>query len=369
MKKINAIIIAVVAASLILVAGCYDNVTEHPEVEGYMGFVNTGWAAFEAGDYETAMNNFQWAIEMDVSRPDAYLGAGWCSILLPDYWVIGDQYDYMAVQLDGSTWPVEMKTEILTQDLPWTVFECVNPVLTANDIIVINAWGTTDTLILIDGDDTLVVFEPDSLKPAMDNIEIGDWFYDRYGAVRFQYTFEINDPDVVALFTVSNDFSLINSSVDSIVNGTSASTVYLSVPYTNYKVGGGGLSYKTWCMYENDMSFEYATYEAPTEQLEFGTDAIAAYGILQNAKGENGDLYFGVATLLGIAEEGGYTFSHYAGITSQKLKGMAAAMAYSNLHFRPALCICQQAGFALDIEVSDPNFLIELMQAIELMLI
>ncbi len=364
MKRINAMILVAVAASLILVAGCYDNDAVYPEVEGYMGFINAGWDAFEDGDYEIAMENFQWALEMDSSRPEAYHGAGWASILLPDYWTLGEQYDYMTVQHDGGAWPVVLSTETLTQDLSWSVFECLNPVLTANDITVINAWGTTDTLII---DDTLVVFEPDSLKPAMDNIEIGDWFYSQYGAVRFQYTFEIADPDVKALFTVANEFSLVDCSVDSVVNGTSTSTVYLSVPYERYSVGS--LAYRTWCMFENEMSFQFATYESAGGQTAFTSDAVAAYGILQDARGENGDLYFGVATLLGLAEEGEYSFSHYDGITSLKLKGMAAAIAYRTLNFRPALGICQQAGYGLDIEASDPDFLIQLMQVIELMLI
>ncbi|MCD6587806.1 MAG: hypothetical protein J7K88_04580, partial [Candidatus Fermentibacteraceae bacterium] len=271
-------------------------------------------------------------------------------------------YDYMAYQLDGGTWPVEFNTATVEQDLSWSEFVCIDPVLTADDSLVINSWGTTDTLIV--GGTT--VFEPDSLKPAMDNLEIGQWLYNQYGAVRFQYTFEIADPDVKALFTVANGFSLLDASVDSIVNGTSASTVYLSVPYVRVKVGSD--YYRTWCMYQNAMTFEYATYSSPAEQLAFGTDAMAAYGILQNARGINGDEYMGVAALLGLAEEGEYSFSHYAGLTSAKLQGMAAAMAYANLHFRPALGICQQAGYGLDIEVSDPNFLVELMQVIETML-
>ncbi|OPX31540.1 MAG: hypothetical protein B1H09_02640 [Gemmatimonadaceae bacterium 4484_173] len=363
MKKINAMIIAVIAASLILVAGCYDGGAPMPPVDGYDGLVAAGWEAFEAADYISAMENFQAAIDMDVSRPDAYLGAGWTSVLIPDYWGLGEQYDYMAYQLDGGTWPVEFNTATVEQDLSWSEFVCIDPALTANDSLVINSWGTTDTLII---DDTLVVFEPDSLKPAMDNVEIGEWLYSQYGAVRFQYTFEIDNPNVEALFAVANGFSLADASVDSIVNGASSSTVYLSVPYVRIKLGD--VWHRTWCMYEDEMTFEYATYSSPAEQLAFGTDAMAAYGILQNARGVNGDEYMGVAALLGLAEEGEYSFSHYAGLTSVKLKGMAAAMAYANLHFRPALGICQQAGYGLDIEVADPNFLVELMQVIETML-
>ncbi|MCD4706510.1 MAG: hypothetical protein K8S62_02090 [Candidatus Sabulitectum sp.] len=364
MKKINRTIIAAVAASLILVAGCYDaDEVTLPPVDGYDGLVAKGWSAFEDANYKDAMEYFQQAIDMNVARPDAYVGAGWTAIVVPDYWVIGDQYDYMAVQLDGGTWPVETYSAVVPQNLNWSEFECIYPVLTANDLTVINAFGTTDTLII---DDSLVVFEPDSLKPAMDNQEIGQWLYDQYGAIRFQYTFEIGNPDINAIFEVENGFSHIYSGVDSIVNGASASTVYISVPYDDTKVGAE--RYKTWCMYENEMIFEYATYQSAVGQTAFATDAVAAFGILQNARGENGDVHFGVAALLGLADEGEYSFSHHAGTTTLKLRGMAAAMAFSNTYFRPALDICQDAGYALDIEVTDPNFLPELMQVIELML-
>ncbi len=363
MKKINAMLAIAVATSLILVAGCYDGGVTQPTAIGYDGYVDLGWAAFAAGDYDDAMSNFELAIDIDVSKPDAYLGAGWCSILLSDYWVIGHQYDYMAVQLDGGTWPVAFETEILTQDTTWTVFQCVDPVLTANDIMVIESWG--DSLLVVEGDTLVPHFTPNDSVWTVDNIIIGDWLYGEYGAVRFQYKFELDHPNVLALFTVANEFSLVNCSVDSIVNGT-ASTVYLSVPYV--RVAAGDDDYRTWCMYQNNMSFEYATYTSAGGSTSFANDAVAAYGILQEARGENGDVHFGVASLLGLANEGPYTFSRYTGITSLKLKGMAAAMAFKNQYFRFALGICRSENFGLSIEVSDPNFLVELMQAIELML-
>ncbi len=362
MKKINTSILAVVAASLILVAGCYEGGVTQPPVLGYSGLIAAGWTAFEAGDYSDAMKSFQAAIEMDASRPAGFLGAGWCSIVDSEYWIVGDQYDYMAVQLDGGTWPVATESKTLVQDKNWTVLECIDPVLTDNDILVINSWGTTDSLVV----DGYNVFIPTSGKPAMDNVEIGKWLYRQYSNRRFQYTFDIADPNVRALFVAANGFSNHYASVDSVTNGASASTVYLSVPFVDVKVGSD--HYNTWCMYENVMTFEYATYSPPAEQLAFGTDAIAAYGILQNARGGNGDVLSGVAMLLGIADDDQYSFSHYSGITSLKMKGMAAAMAFSNQYFRSALGICRQAGYGLNIEVADSNFLVELMQVIETML-
>lgn len=366
MKKINTAILAIVAASLILVAGCYEGGNPQEVPNGYDGFITAGWNCFEAGDYEMAMENFQAAIDMDVTRPEGYLGAGWCSIVLPDYWVVGDQYDYMAVQQDGGTWPVSTASGAQYQDLNWTVFQCIDPVLTANDMLVIGSWG--DTILVVEGDTLFWGGEtgPDSLKGTVDNYEIGEWLYDQYGSIDFKYTFEIDDPNVNTIFRVANGYSLTDAVVDSIVNGSSVSTVYITMPYV--RVAAGADDYRTWCMFENNMSYEYATYQAAGGSTDMANDGVAAYAILQHARGMNGDLYMGVAALLGLADEAEYSFEHYDGLTSLKLKGMGAAMAYANLEFKFALAVCRSEGYALDISVDDPDFELELMQAIEMML-
>lgn len=366
MKKINTAIIAALAASLILIAGCYDGGNPQDPITGYDGFITAGWACFEAGDYVMAMENFQAAIDMDVSRPEGYLGAGWTSILLPDYWVVGDQYDYMAVQMDNGAWPVETFSASQTQTLMWDTFECIDPVLTANDMLVISSFG--DTILVVEGD-TLFwggTTGPDSLKVTVDNLEIGEWLYDQYSTMDFKYTFEIDDPNVVAIFRAANGYSLSDAVVDSIVNGASVSTVYLTVPYVRVAVGSD--DYRTWCMNENVMSYEYATYDAAGGSTSITPDGIAAYAILQHARGVNGDLYNGVAALIGLADEAEYSFSHYTGLSSVKLKGMAAAMAFANTEFKFALAVCLSEGYAQNISVDDPDFVVQLMQQIELML-
>ncbi len=366
MKKINTAIIAAVAASLILVAGCYEGGVTQPTPIGYDGFIEDGWDFFNDGDYESAMNSFQQAIDMDATRPEGYLGAGWCSILLPDYWVIGDQYDYMAVQQDGGDWPVAFYAESQTQDIPWETFQCIDPVLTATDQMVLESFG--DTILVVEGDTLFWGGEtgPDSIKGTVDNLEIGEWLYDQYGSMAFRYTFEIDDPDVKAIFRVANGFSLVDALVDSVVNGSQSTTVYITMPYVRVPIGSE--DYRTWIMYENVMSYEYSTYSAAMGSTSIANDGVAAYGILQNARGVNGDFYKGVAALIGLADEAEYSFSHWTGLSSVKLKGMAAAMTYANTEFRFALFICRSEGYAMGIELEDPDFLIELMQEIELML-
>lgn len=366
MKKATNMILAVIAASLILVAGCYDGGNPQENPIGYDGFIADGWEYFEAAEYEMAMESFQAAIDMDVSRPEGYLGAGWCSIMIPDYWVTGDQYDYMAVQQDGGLWPVSTVTATQAQDLNWNTFQCIDPVLTANDMLVIGSWG--DTILVVEGDTLFWGGEtgPDSAKGTVDNFEIGEWLYDQYGAIHFKYTHDIEDPNVASIFYFANGFTLNNCYVDSIVNGSTSTTVYLDVPY--YRVAAGSDDYRTWCMYGNEMSYEYAVYNPANGSTSIANDGVAAYAILQHARAVNGDLYNGVATLIGLADEVEYSFSHYDGLSSLKLKGMAAAMVYANTYFRYALYICRTEGYALDLSLEDPDFEIQLMQAIEMML-
>ena len=366
MKKATNMILAVIAASLILLAGCYKGGNPQENPIGYDGFIADGWEYFEAAEYDMAMESFQAAIDMDVTRPEGYLGAGWCSIMIPDYWVTGDQYDYMAVQQDGGLWPVSTVTATQAQDLNWTIFQCIDPVLTANDIMVIAAYG--DSLLVVEGD-TLVPktnAAGDTLVYAVNNLIIGDWLYSQYGAIDFKYTFEIDDPNVNTIFRFANGFSLTDAVVDSVVNGASTSTVYLTVPYVRVALEGD--NFRTWCMYENEMSFEYAIYDAANGSTTIANDGVAAYAILQHARGTNGDLYSGVAALIGLADEAEYSFSHYDGLSSLKLKGMAAAMAYANLEFKFALAVCRSEGYGLSISTEDPDFEIQLMQVIETML-
>ncbi len=75
----------------------------------------------------------------------------------------------------------------------------------------------------------------------------------------FRYTFEIDDPDVKAIFSVANGFSLTDAIVDSVVNGSQTSTVYITMPYVRVSVGSmtTGL-----IMNDNVMSYEYSTYSA-----------------------------------------------------------------------------------------------------------
>lgn len=377
MKRTFRLTIAVLAASLVFVTGCYENDVAYPAVPGYDGLVAAGWEDFGNSDYVSAMENFQNAIEIDTSRPEAFLGAAWSAAVLPDYWGICYNYAYMASNLDDGDWAIQTKQGTLIQDTLWTNFECIFPELTANDLIVIASIG--DSLLVIGGD-TLCPFYPSNPEAndsvfAVNNYIVGEWFDDQYYdhgpdsvAIHFQYRFEIQDPNVSSIFSVFNEFSATDISVDSIVNGTTSSDIYLDVRRRNVSVPRYADFY-TWIMFDNVINYEYVTYTSPGGATGIPIDAQAAYGILQDARAEAGDGIEGAGLLLGIASEGDYSFEHYSSITSTNLKGMAASIAYRNNAYRFALGICRSSGFGLDLDTLDPGFLILLAQTIEEMLL
>lgn len=370
MKKINAFILAVVIASLALVAGCYDNDVVYPETSEYMDFVNEGWACFQAGDIANAMVNFQIGIEMDVTRPEAYLGAAWSSIALSDYWDLTINYAYMATNLDGAEWGLETTSSSLTQDTLWTNFECIYPVLTATDMMVIASYG--DSSLVIDGD-TLVPFYPLNEEKddilAVNNLIIGIWLDDAYGNIRFSYRFEIDESNVISIFEAINNFSPGHTAnVDSIVNGSTSSMVYVSIPRRRVVVPGAHENYPTWIMFDNKLDFDYVTYTTPVGDSDISRNALAAFGILQDARAANGLGIEGAGALIGLTDDGNFSFDKLPNLTSTQLNGMAASIAYRNKAYRFALGICLDNGFAEGLLPADPGFLITLAQEIEMML-
>ncbi|MBN2609598.1 MAG: hypothetical protein JXA64_10830, partial [Candidatus Fermentibacteraceae bacterium] len=63
MKQITAIVIL---GSLVLLSGCYESPT-YPDPQGYNGFLESGWDAYEVGNFETALQCFLDAIDIDPS--------------------------------------------------------------------------------------------------------------------------------------------------------------------------------------------------------------------------------------------------------------------------------------------------------------
>ena len=356
--------------ALVLSAGCGDKLpTDIPDVIGYNGLVAQGWQAYDMGDYMTAMQKFEQAIDIDVTRPEAFLGAGWSSIHLSDYWNIGGDFFYMAGQNDGGNWPVATGKATITQDVDWTVFECINPVLSESTMSVIEAYGETWLDWPKSGDTTVV-----------DNFIIGAFLYGaapfnadhndpqspKYGNIAFKYRYVSDIPNFFGMTSAVNDWSLNDAiGVDSLVVENGKMVAYLNVPYRNVPIEG--TNYRTWILAEHDIKFDYATYSLSAGATAITRDAMAGFAALQMAKGLSGDMVAGVAAAFGVYNGGDYSFAHST-MNRNNVLGQAAAMTFLQQQFRFTLYAVQTAGFGLGINVADPNFVLELSQAIQEML-
>ena len=75
--KTKFIILIIVTLSLI---SCEDNGSEPEATAGEL--INSGWLKFEAGEYSSAVSDFNSAITKDASAFEAYSGIGWSQIRL-----------------------------------------------------------------------------------------------------------------------------------------------------------------------------------------------------------------------------------------------------------------------------------------------
>jgi hypothetical protein len=370
MKTLRTLILPV-AAGLVFLAGCGDYNPDLPDPITAQGYVNDGWTAYAAGNYALALENFQAAIEADVTYPAGYLGAGWASINQSDYWVIADNYFFMAEQLSSGHAPLVMFSEQLVQDTNWTVFQCVDPVLPDSVMEVIGALGETWYDWPAAGDTTVI-----------DAVTIGAYLYGAapfatygpdYGAMNFTYRFHTSEPNVAAMLTTFNNFSNVSCPVDSIVaDGSGGYWVYVMGDYT--AVTQGDLVYRTWIMADNVMTYDYMTF-TPGGLDQDTYDALAGSVMLQHVRGDNGDPLLASAAAIALDRElDAYDFGagtpHDAvlDMSMAQIKGMAASSVFTTTWFRYAWFLCLTEGYGLDLLPTRDDFVFALMQVIESML-
>lgn len=380
MKALRALLPTL--AGLALLAGCGDQLpSDIPDPITAEGYADSGWAAYADGDFEQAMEYFQAAIEADVSYPGGYLGAGWTSISQGDYWVVADNYFYMAAQLSAGHAPIVLRTESKVQDTLWTVFECVNPVLPDSVYEVLGMLGDTlydwppppglpqDTVVItpeIIGD---YLYGAGIFNPSGTANDYGPF----YGGIDFTYRFHTDAPGVLAMLHAVNEFSQENCPVDSIVpDGAGDYWVYLEGNYLRVHVGD--IYIRTWICADNVMSYDYATM-TPGGFTQDTYDALAGWTLFQHARGGNGDpLLANAATWALDRSSDSYDFgagtAHdgVVDISTVQLKGMAAAMAFMDEAFRFAWFDCTSEGFGLGLMPTRDDFLPLLLQVIEDML-
>ncbi|MBD3278147.1 MAG: hypothetical protein GF388_07600 [Candidatus Aegiribacteria sp.] len=343
MKRIAAIAIL---SSLVLLVGCVEDPTL-PDVEGYQGFVDQGWGYYQDGNFQQAYNSFLDAIDADPQKAEAYVGAGWATLYLPDYWIIADDYFYMAIQNQAGYFPLSDFNESQVQDTMWTEFQCMHPDLPPS---VLNP-------ILENTADSGIVWVADSI-----NAIVGD--------DPIPYRFQPLNTGAIAIFSATNTYTTVETDVDSISGGW----IYLTVPLSVLEVGGD--DYYTWINVDNQMNYEYRVYDnsgSPGGQTFY--DALAGTCMLQDIRGENGNPLLGCAAAWALDKinpnysfGSGMSYEGYESLSNMQLKGTAAALAFAQQYFRFAWFTCLSEGQGASLDPSDPSFVTDLMGIIDTMI-
>ena len=347
MKQIVTIAIL---GSLVLLGGCGDQLpTDIPDVIGYQGFLQLGWDSYDAGNFELALDYFHDAIDINPAKAEAFLGAGWSSLYLPDYWRIADDYFFMAIQNKIGYYPLSGYAESQVQDTMWTTFDCLHPDL-PNAVLNPILEQTADSGIVWVGNQI--------------NAIVGD--------VPLPYRFRPINNGVLAMFKAVNNYTTADCEVDSIAGGW----VYLNVPRVIMEIGQPSVNYYTWINVDDPVKYDYRIFDtsgSPGSQIFY--DALAGCCVLQDIRGENGDPLLGIVAAWTLdLQDSDYIFGNgliyegYEVVSNLQLKGTAAALAFSNQYFKFAWFICTSEGQGLDINPGDPDFVTELMSVIEFML-
>ncbi len=370
MKLVSKAILAILSSSLVLL-GCGEDNPVLPDIPYAQGFVELGWDAYRVNDFETAMDYFLQAIDAAVDWPDGYLGAGCTAIFLDDYWNVAGNYFYMATQLDGGSCPLIQHAETQMQDTNWTVFQCMDPVLTAYDMQVITSLGDS---MYFDSLGTTYFVDPLLIgKYLYGQYPFNITAYPQYGDISFQYRFQPVVDDCLALFSLENGFSNVLEYTDSITVEVGETWIYINVPHEAVDIAG--TTFHNWIAADNVLAYDYVTYTASGSAGQITWDAIAGWGLLEEVRGENGNGLMADAAIWGLYSSvssydfgAGEYWDTIEDFTEVQLKGVAASTAFVAQAFRFSWFSCLSVGYGLSLDPDDVGFVFELMQLIETML-
>jgi len=327
-------------------SGCVEHPSGLPEPEGYDGFLALGWQAIQQGQYQEAFDWFEQAIEIDVARPDAYLGAGIACVYLENLYIVAGSYFQAAIQQDlGHSAIVRRLNQVQVQDTLWTVFECVDPDLPQESL---------DVWLPLTGDSG--------------EVWVGQqiWDYlDRGGFdTSLEYRFLPGPGDPVSCLDLYNAQSGAFYDGDSVCAGY----VYLEAPMTFVQVGG--IDYYTWIMVGQNIGYDYATLDADASAGQITKDALAGWSMLQQVRGDGGDLLQAAAcsqSLLQIAP--GYLFGEgdplregVFDLDAVQVVAGGASYIYTHGKFIYSWFMCRQAGYGLDLDPESETFLLDLLE-------
>ncbi|MCK5785180.1 MAG: hypothetical protein KAH54_01335 [Candidatus Sabulitectum sp.] len=326
---------------------CMRNPSDLPEPEGYDGFLELGWQAVSQGEHLAAFDYFQQAIAVDLSRAEGFLGSGVACLYLEDYWGQGDAFFQSAIQKDcGSSLVLQYQDEAQVQDTMWTVFQCIDPDLPQ---------------------DSLDIWLP--LTADSGEVWVGEQIYNYLSvnqlSTELQFRFTPTHSNVVACTDMFNVQSGAFYSGDSTVSGS----IYLSVPLLKLDIEQGA-DYYTWVMVNQNIIYDYSSFSASGQEGQISLDALAARVMLQEVRGDTGDLLQAVASMAGLLQIApDFKFGNGNPLREivfdtdiVDVSASAASYAFLNEKYINSWFICKQVGYGQGLDPQSENFLLDLLE-------
>ena len=330
---------------------CMRNPSDLPESVGYEGLIAQGWSSFLTGEYVQALEFFHQAMEVDVTRSNAFLGAGITSIHMHSYHEAAIGYLQTAIQLDqGGSAVVRHAYQTVTQDTLWTSIQCVDEDIPADSL---QKWLSFTA-------DSGLVWVGNAIR---DYLVLND--------LSTTLSFRMKPPESSALAACIELYNMQNGafySADSISDGF----VYFSVPVTATSQGPGS-SYFQWVMADQGVLFDSADFQLSGEGGHITLDALAARVSLEDAREEDGDLLNAVACTQGLLwSSPDYRFGEgdqlLEGVFQTQLRHVVAccgSLAFSRGKVTYCWFLCRQAGYGLNLDPDSPTFLIDLLGVLQ----
>ncbi len=328
-----------------LLLGCVSEPSGMAEPEGYEGFLTLGWEALAEGNAQEALDCFMAAIETDVTRPEAYLGAGTACGWLEERWEAADGYLLMAIERDLGHSAVHLhRSEYQVQDTMWTVFQCIDPDLPGDSL---QAW---------------LAMTADSGYQWVNSRIYG---YLVSGGYDTNLSFRFSPPgeSPVACLEVLNTQAWAPFSSDS-VRGDS---IYFRAEYLGSFVG--------WVSVGQYVRYDYASLDCGGAPGQITLDALAVRSVFEDLRGEDGDPLLAASCAQGLLGlDPGYVFgegvphrSSALSLNSTQVAAAAASCAFLQESFLYAWFICREAGYGYGLDPESEDFLFALMELINQM--
>lgn len=333
-------------ALLLFMMSCMEHPSGLPDPLGYDGLVEAGWNSLKAAKHSEALDYFQQAMEVDISRAEGFLGAGISTIYIGSWRETGRGFLQQAIQIDHGSSAVNIHTgNALYQDTLWTVIECTDPDLPADSL---NTWlaYTADSGLVWVGE------------------TIRNYLLDNGLSTDLSFRLQPEANTLAACLELYNMQSGDFYAADSIRNGW----IHFTVPMHSTSQGSQSFYYH-WVMADDGVLYDFAETDLEGTFDQTSLDALAGRVSLEEAFGDEGSLLQAVACAHCLIEEApDYRFGKgdelLESVFSLQLRhvvGCAASFAFSNEKFSYSWFLCRQIGYGEDLDPQSETFLMDLL--------